>query len=89
MESLTSNPPQWGQLPCPYCGGKVIYATNARIYHGRIYGNGKCYFCTHCRVSVGVHGKHATRRHIDIKKATICMAAQYLSRLIITQGLIM
>lgn len=66
MESLTSNPPQWDQLPCPYCGGKVIYATNARIYHGRIYGNGKCYFCTHYRVSVGVHGKHATRRPLGM-----------------------
>ena len=39
---------------CRYCGGKVVYTSNAEIY-GREYGEGKCYLCRNCRAFVGVH----------------------------------
>lgn len=39
---------------CPYCGSKVIYTSNAKIY-GKEYGNGKCYKCINCDAYVGVH----------------------------------
>lgn len=48
IKSLSHKPIPWDQLPCPYCGGKVIYTDNSRIYHGRTYGNGKCFVCTAC-----------------------------------------
>lgn len=57
IESLSSNPPQWDQYPCPYCGGEVKYVSNAEIYHGKKFGNGMCYLCTNCSASVGVHGE--------------------------------
>lgn len=56
-ESLTHKPPYWDQQPCPYCGGVVKYASNAAIYSGRVYGNGKCYYCTKCYASCGVHSE--------------------------------
>lgn len=39
---------------CHFCGGKVIFTTNDKIY-GKLYGNGKCYLCTNCGAYVGVH----------------------------------
>jgi len=43
---------------CPYCGQNVIFTSNAELY-GKEHGNGKCYKCTHCDASVGVHnGTH-------------------------------
>ena len=33
---------------CNLCGGKVILCSNARIYHGREYGSGLCYYCLDC-----------------------------------------
>lgn len=71
MESLTKKPPYWDEFPCPYCGGNVIFTTNARIYHGREYGNGKCYLCIQCEASVGVqgcgkNGKKPTRRPLGV-----------------------
>lgn len=56
MKSLVKKPNPWNEKPCPYCGGKVIYTDNSRIYHGRTYGNGKCFVCINCGASVGVHG---------------------------------
>ncbi|WP_076645623.1 zinc-finger-containing protein [Latilactobacillus sakei] len=66
MNSLTSNPPEWDKQPCPYCGGTVIYVSNAMIYHGRQFGNGMCYVCAKCKASVGVHGRSATRQPLGI-----------------------
>lgn len=40
---------------CNICGGKVIYTTNDRIYHGKKYGSGYCYLCTECGAYVGTH----------------------------------
>ena len=40
---------------CNICGGKVIYTSNAAIYHGRQYGSGYCYLCLNCRAYVGTH----------------------------------
>ena len=40
---------------CNLCGGRVIYTSNAVIYHGKEYGSGKCYLCTNCRAYVGTH----------------------------------
>lgn len=39
---------------CPFCGGKVIFTSNKKIY-GKEYGNGKCYLCTNCNAYVGTH----------------------------------
>ncbi|MCC9083720.1 DUF3268 family zinc-finger domain-containing protein [Enterococcus faecium] len=39
---------------CPYCGANVIWASNEILY-GKVYGNGKCYYCTGCGASVGAH----------------------------------
>ena len=39
---------------CPFCGGDVVYTTNDKLY-GKLCGNGRCYMCTTCRASVGVH----------------------------------
>lgn len=39
---------------CNLCG-KVILCSNARIYHGREYGSGLCYFCLGCGAYVGTH----------------------------------
>lgn len=39
---------------CPYCGAKVIWTSNEILY-GKVYGNGKCYYCTGCGASVGAH----------------------------------
>lgn len=41
-------------VECNICGGKVIYTSNAKIYH-REYGSGKMYFCTECGAYVGTH----------------------------------
>lgn len=43
--------PKW----CNICGGKVIYTSNAKVYHGKEYGSGKCYLCTECGAYVGTH----------------------------------
>lgn len=32
---------------CPYCGAKVIWTSNEILY-GKVYGNGKCYYCLWC-----------------------------------------
>ena len=40
---------------CNICGGKVIYTSNAAIYHGRQYGSGYCYLCLSCGAYVGTH----------------------------------
>lgn len=40
---------------CNLCGGKVILCSNARIYHGREYGSGLCYYCLDCGAYVGTH----------------------------------
>lgn len=40
---------------CNLCGGKVIYTSNAKVYHGKEYGSGKCYLCTACGAYVGTH----------------------------------
>lgn len=40
---------------CNLCGGKVILCSNARIYHGREYGSGLCYYCLGCGAYVGTH----------------------------------
>ncbi len=50
------NKPEAYPIPevCPYCGGKVKFASNSVIY-GREYGNGKCYTCTACDAYVSVH----------------------------------
>ena len=40
---------------CNLCGGKVIYTTNAKVYHGKTYGSGYCYLCTGCDAYVGTH----------------------------------
>ncbi|WP_258115623.1 DUF3268 family zinc-finger domain-containing protein [Levilactobacillus yiduensis] len=70
MESLKHKPEQWDKHPCPYCGGKVVYASNANIYGGREFGNGRCYFCLNCQASVGVYSdgasKHPTRMPLGI-----------------------
>lgn len=55
MESLKSKPKPWDELPCPYCGGTVVYVDNETVY-GKRYGNGKMYLCKCCGASVGVHG---------------------------------
>lgn len=57
MKSLTKEPPEWDKLPCQHCGGKVVYAPNSNIYHGKSYGNGMCYYCTKCFSMCGVHSK--------------------------------
>ncbi|MNO23023.1 hypothetical protein D3C76_128150 [compost metagenome] len=61
-------------VSCPYCGGSVIYTSNATIY-GREYGNGRCYKCTSCDAYVGVHnrtriplGRLANRELRELKK---------------------
>ncbi|ASI63341.1 hypothetical protein ALX04_006530 [Lactiplantibacillus plantarum subsp. plantarum] len=66
VKSLTRDPECWDKFPCPYCGGRVIYTDNSIIYHGQRFGNGKCYFCTQCGVSCGVHGNPATRRPLGV-----------------------
>ena len=43
---------------CNLCGGKVIYTSNARVYHGREYGSGYCYLCLACGAYVGTHKPH-------------------------------
>ena len=43
---------------CNICGGKVIYTSNARVYHGKVYGSGKCYLCLDCGAYVGTHKPH-------------------------------
>lgn len=40
---------------CNICGGKVIYTSNACVYHGREYGSGYCYLCLDCGAYVGTH----------------------------------
>ncbi len=40
---------------CNICGGKVIYTSNASVYHGRQYGSGYCYLCLNCAAYVGTH----------------------------------
>ena len=40
---------------CNLCGGKVILCSNARVYHGREYGSGRCYYCLGCGAYVGTH----------------------------------
>ena len=40
---------------CNLCGGKVILCSNARIYHGREYGSGLCYYCRSRGAYVGTH----------------------------------
>lgn len=40
---------------CNLCGGEVILTSNARVYHGREYGSGYCYYCTNCGAYVGTH----------------------------------
>lgn len=40
---------------CNICGGKVILCSNARVYHGRQYGSGLCYYCLSCGAYVGTH----------------------------------
>lgn len=40
---------------CNLCGGRVILCSNARIYHGREYGSGLCYYCLKCGAYVGTH----------------------------------
>ncbi len=40
---------------CNLCGGGVILCSNARIYHGREYGSGLCYYCLDCGAYVGTH----------------------------------
>ena len=40
---------------CNLCGGKVILCSNARVYHGREYGSGLCYYCLGCGAYVGTH----------------------------------
>lgn len=52
----TSKPSMIDKYPkaCNFCGGAVIYTSNAVIY-GREYGNGRCYLCTECGTFVGTH----------------------------------
>jgi hypothetical protein len=45
---------------CPYCGSEVVLTSNAEIYHGKEFGNGKCYLCRNCGASVGVHNDLVT-----------------------------
>ena len=40
---------------CDFCGSPVVFGSNANVYGGRTYGNGKCYMCTKCDTYVGVH----------------------------------
>lgn len=40
---------------CNLCGGKVILCSNARVYYGRTYGSGLCYYCLACGAYVGTH----------------------------------
>lgn len=66
VKSLTHDPDQWDKVLCPYCGGKVVYTSNAKIYHGKTFGNGKCYMCLVCGVSCGVHGNPATKQPLGL-----------------------
>ncbi|WP_436664001.1 zinc-finger-containing protein [Lactiplantibacillus plantarum] len=66
LESLTKEPMPWDESPCPYCGGRVINVSNAVIYNGHTFGNGRCYLCVNCRASCGVHGNPATRRPLGV-----------------------
>jgi ssDNA-binding Zn-finger/Zn-ribbon topoisomerase 1 len=46
------------KMPICYCGSPTHLDTNAKIYNGREYGNGKIWLCDRypdCRGSVGVH----------------------------------
>lgn len=63
VKSLKGQPKNWDKKPCPYCGGQVVYGSNAELY-GREYGNGRCYFCKECGASVGVfnNSKHKPTR---------------------------
>ena len=61
-------------IHCDYCGGVVIFTSNAAIY-GREYGSGKCYKCTACDAYVGVHngteiplGRLANKELRELKK---------------------
>lgn len=40
---------------CNLCGGKVIYTSNADVYHGKQFGSGYCYLCQQCGAYVGTH----------------------------------
>ncbi len=40
---------------CNICGGKVIFTSNAAVYHGKQYGSGYCYLCLSCGAYVGTH----------------------------------
>lgn len=40
---------------CPYCGGSVILATNAKFYGGREFGWPLTYACGKCNARVGCH----------------------------------
>lgn len=40
---------------CNICGGKVVYTSNSRVYHGKEYGSGYCYLCLKCGAYVGTH----------------------------------
>jgi len=41
---------------CDFCGSAVIFTSNSVIY-GKEFGNGKCYKCTGCDCSAGVHDR--------------------------------
>lgn len=56
IDRLKETPPEWDKQPCPYCGARIEYVSNEKIY-GRKFGNGMCYKCTKCDAHVGVHGQ--------------------------------
>lgn len=51
------------EMACPYCGGRVNYASNGIIY-GRPFGDGFVYVCANfpeCDSYVGAHGDKADK----------------------------
>lgn len=40
---------------CNLCSGKVVFISNAVVYHGKEYGSGRCYLCQQCGAYTGTH----------------------------------
>lgn len=56
-EIMKAGEEEASKMKCPYCGGKVIFTTNDKIYK-KIYGNGWVYMCVDfpkCNSFVGGH----------------------------------
>ena len=67
---------------CNLCGGKVIYTSNARVYHGREYGSGYCYLCLAVRTLERI--SLTLKKHLGCWQMNVCGKGKSCAMLFLT-----